>query len=50
MLQAVFAGRREWRKCDLARRFPYATFRTLAGEVWYGLLANPGLSFACAAA
>jgi hypothetical protein len=43
MLQAVFSARREWRKCDLARRFPYATFRTLAGEVWYGVgVVQPG--------
>jgi hypothetical protein len=41
MLRAVFAGRREWRRRDLARRFPYATFRTLDGHVWRGIYA-PG--------
>ncbi len=36
MLRYVNQERRDWRKAQLARRFPAATFRTLAGEVWYG--------------
>jgi hypothetical protein len=41
MLKAVAGLRREWRKCDLARRYPHAEFRTLDGGRWFGLLANP---------
>jgi hypothetical protein len=37
MLRFKFAERREWRKARLAERFPVATFRTLSGEVWYGV-------------
>ncbi len=36
-LREVFRRRAEWRKRQLATRFPYATFSTLAGEVWYGV-------------
>ncbi len=37
MLQYIYAKRREWRKAQLAKRFPVATFRTLSGEIWYGV-------------
>jgi hypothetical protein len=32
---------REWRRSDLSMRFQYASFRSLAGHVWYGLRSNP---------
>ncbi len=34
LLRRTMRKRREWRKTQLAERFPYATFRTLAGEEW----------------
>lgn len=34
---------REWRESELRWRFPLATFRTLAGGVWYGMRAIPPL-------
>jgi hypothetical protein len=37
MLRFKFAERREWRKAQLAKLFTVATFRTLSGEVWYGV-------------
>jgi hypothetical protein len=37
MVDEYFFQVREWRKTQLARRYPYATFRTLAGEVWHGV-------------
>jgi hypothetical protein len=40
-LRLVFFERRQWRKQYLASRFPYATFRTLSGEIFYGLRAQP---------
>jgi hypothetical protein len=36
MLRHIYAERREWRKAQLSKRYPVATFRTLSGEVWYG--------------
>jgi hypothetical protein len=37
ILEKEFTRRTSWRKRQLATRFPYATFSTLAGEVWYGV-------------
>jgi hypothetical protein len=36
-LRDVFRERAEWRKRQLAEKYPRATFTTLAGEVWYGV-------------
>jgi hypothetical protein len=36
MLRFVYANRRDWRKRQLAMRYPVATFRGLDGSVWYG--------------
>jgi hypothetical protein len=41
MVDEYFLQVREWRKTQLARRYPYATFRTLAGETWYGVEVMP---------
>jgi hypothetical protein len=58
-IEMIKAGRREdwlqeldahilevqkYRKSQLSWRYPHATFRTLGGEVWYGLRANPASS------
>lgn len=40
-LAKVFRKRQEWRKRQLAERFPCATFRDLAGGLWYGLAIAP---------
>jgi hypothetical protein len=37
MLRFIYAERREWRKRQLAIRYPAATFRGLDGSVWYGV-------------
>lgn len=37
LMQEIFYQRREWRKRQLAWRFPYAQFRTLDGQVWQGV-------------
>jgi hypothetical protein len=34
LLKKTVRKRQEWRKTQLAERFPYATFRTLAGDEW----------------
>jgi Replication protein len=36
---------RSYRRLMLSRRFPCATFRTLAGGLWYGAEANPAGAF-----
>lgn len=43
-LDEMIRQAREWRRSELLWRFPLATFRTLAGGVWYGLRANPASS------
>lgn len=40
---------REFRRAMLSARFPYATFRTLAGGVWFGLDASAAAAFEPAA-
>lgn len=40
MLSEVYRQRREFRRAQLARRFPWATFRTLGGDVWRGAYAT----------
>jgi len=40
-LEEAIRQAQEWRRSELLWRFPLATFRTLAGRVWYGLRANP---------
>ncbi len=36
-LRHKFEERREWRKWQLAKRYPAAIFQTLDGSVWYGV-------------
>ncbi len=43
-LDAHIVEVQEYRKSQLSWRYPHATFRTLGGEVWYGLRANPASS------
>ncbi len=44
-LRDVFRERAEWRKRQLAEKYPRATFTTLAGEVWYGVELQGAFSF-----
>jgi hypothetical protein len=44
MLREVFIETREWRKSALIQKYPYAVFRVLDGDVFYGLRANPASS------
>ena len=41
MLDYILERRRKWRMTQLAKTFPFATFRTLDGKVWHGTAVNP---------
>ncbi|MGB8511134.1 MAG: protein rep [Pyrinomonadaceae bacterium] len=44
LVAAKYAEVRSYRRSQLSWRYPFATFRTLGGAVWYGLRSNPAAS------